>query len=82
MWIIQNKKLLRLPDDVPVPPGSLRVNPPDEYLLRPEDYTVTEKAIVKRSKAELKKRQSPQTVLKLTQEEITILRKAIKEGKL
>jgi hypothetical protein len=82
MWVIQNKKLLHLPDDVPLPPGSLRVNPPDEFLLRPEEYTVTEKAVLKRSEADLRKRQSQQPVLKLSQEEIAILKKLSKKKKL
>ncbi len=82
MWVIQNEGLLRVPDDVPLPPNSVKVDVPSDFHQRPHLYRIKGHALVKRSDKELKKLQRPAVSLRLTQEEIAKLKKAIAEGKI
>ncbi len=82
MWVIQNQNLMRLPDDVPVPLGSVQVEVADDFLAHPEAYIVEANRVVKRPETELKKLYQKQEAVKLTQEEIARLKKAVAEGRL
>jgi hypothetical protein len=82
MWLIQDQHLVRLPDDVPVPPGSVQVEVPDDFLVQPEAYKVEENRIVRRSEKDMQALQQGRQALKLTQEEIARIKQAIAEGKL
>ena len=81
MWVIQHQGLLRLPDDVPLPPESVKVNLPSDFHQQPHAYKIEGNALVKRSFEELRNSQRPREILKLTQEEMATLKKAIAEGK-
>ncbi len=82
MWVIQNQHLVRLPDDVPVPPGSVRVEVPEGFLARPEAFKVEGNHVRPRPKKEMKALQRSAEVVKLTQDDIARIKKAIAEGKI
>jgi hypothetical protein len=84
MWVIQNQGLLQLPDGVPLPPNSVKVELPGDFHQRPHAYKIQGDALVKRTVKELKALERPpeKPLLSLTQEEIAKLKKAIAEGKL
>jgi len=81
MWVIQNQALLMLPDDVPVPPESVKVTVPHDFLQNPAGYKIDGSKIVKLSAGELKAAKRVED-LKLTAEEIAKIKKAIKEGRI
>lgn len=81
MWVIQNQGLLRIPDDVPVPPDSVKVELPSDFQQQTHTYKIEGKALIKRSAAELKKLQRPGETLKMMQEEIAKLKQAVAGGK-
>ena len=81
MWVIQNQGLVRLPDSVPLPPDSVKVELPPDFHARPRDFKIEGNSVVRLSKEELKEIRQPRETLKLTQEEIAILKEAIAEGK-
>jgi hypothetical protein len=81
MWVIQGKRLVRLPDDAPVPPGSRTVEPPNGFEVHPENFEVKGHRVMARPRAKGEKKERMQG-LKLTQDEIARVKKAIKEGRL
>jgi len=46
MWVMQNDVLMELPDDVPMPPNSKKVDVPDEFLVAPRHFRVRDGALV------------------------------------
>jgi hypothetical protein len=74
MWIIQNGTLIGIPDDVPMPPGSVEVEPPEGFWEAPEAYRIEGETIVKRPAP--KGKPSPA----LTPEDIARLKKALDQG--
>jgi len=69
MWVIQNAVLLRLPDDVPVPPNSRVIGVPEDF--EPRDYQVENNALVK-------VKQKPRaTTEKLTADEVRQIKAAL-----
>jgi hypothetical protein len=82
MWIIQNQGLLRLPDDVPLPPNSKKVQLHGEFEQQPHLYRLKGNTVVKLGAKELKRHEAPRETLKLTLGEIAQLRKALAAGKL
>ena len=72
MWVIQDRALVRLPDNAPVPPSSRVVEVPPDF--NPRDYRVENGALVKGVPA----RGTPTD--KLTREEIVRLKAALSAG--
>jgi hypothetical protein len=81
MWVIQGKRLVRFPDDAPVPPGSVAVQPPKGFDEHPEDFEVKGDRLVARPRPKGEKKARGEA-LKLSQDEIARVKKAIKEGRL
>ena len=50
MWIIQSDTLMELPDDVPLPPNSKKIEVPDDLFTSPRDFRVEKGALVTDSK--------------------------------
>ena len=82
MFVIQHQHLVRLPDNAPLPPDSIAVAVPADFLTSPESYKVTGNKIVRRSEQEIRRRQRRPEILKLTQKEIARIKQAISKGKL
>jgi hypothetical protein len=76
MWIIQNNTLLSIPDDAPIPPYSVRVTLPDDFLRNPSHYRV-EAARIVRHEPSPDIQPSPN---RLTRDDIIKLKKAIERG--
>jgi hypothetical protein len=82
MWIVQNGALVRMADDAPLPPGSRAVNVPDDFVAAPDAYKLEGDRLVPVPEKERPSRSKAGEALKLTQEEIRILKAAIKDGRL
>src|SRR6266540_4559279 len=78
-WVIQNEALVRLPDDAPLPSGSVPVEPPEDFLERPDAYRVQGRYLVRRSDEELERLRPRGDAVKLTQEEIIRLKQILAE---
>ena len=76
MWIIQNETLLSIPDDAPLPPNSVKVEPPADFKQNPLSYRIKGSGFI-RSKAP-----PPEPSPQLTPEEIIKIKKAIKRGEI
>lgn len=82
MWVIQGQHLVRLPDNAPIPSGSVRVDVPDDFSAQPEAYTIENGQIAKRSEKEIQMIRQQREAQKLSQQEIARIKKAIAEGRL
>jgi hypothetical protein len=82
MWVIQNKLLLQVPDDVPVPPDSVVIELPEDFFADPRAYTETDKGVRRRSAKELKKLRERQEAGWLSRSEIAAIKAAIKAKRL
>ena len=82
MFVIQNGRVVVLPDDAPVPPGSLAVEVPDDFAAQPYRYVVEGDRLVPRPEEEVAALERPTEIVKLTDEEIRIVKQAIAEGRL
>lgn len=82
MWIIQDQYLVRVPDDVQVPPGSVPVELPDDFLEQPEAYKIEGERIVKKNEKELKAVRQRSKAVALTQDDIVRIKRAIENGRL
>lgn len=74
MWIIQNETLLSIPDDAPLPPNSVKVDPPADFKQNPLSYRIKGAGFI-RSTSSL-----PEPSPRLTPEEILTLKRAIERG--
>ncbi len=82
MHVIQHGHVVTLPDDVPLPAGSVRLEPPEEYLERPERFVVAGDELVRRADDELPQPASDEPALELTQDEVRVLKEAVAGGAL
>jgi hypothetical protein len=82
MWVIQGEVLIRLPDDAPVPPDSVKVEVPGDFRERPEAYRLGRRGVVRRSEPELRRERERAAQRKLTEDEVTLLKQAIADGRL
>jgi len=82
MWVIQQDALVSLPDDVPVPTGSTRIDVPPDFGEQPEAYKLDGLRLVRRSEEEIRNAQSRMEQLTLTQDHIARIKRAIAEGRL
>ena len=82
MWIVQNGALVRMADGAPLPPDSKTVDVPEEFISTPDAFKLEGDRVVLIPEKERPSRSEGRDVLKLTQEEIRILKAAIKDGRL
>jgi hypothetical protein len=82
MWIIQGDVLVRLPDGAPLPPGSIRVEPPAAFHDDPRGYGVKDGKLVEIKRPERAARAKRGAEEQLTPDEIARIRAAIKAGKI
>jgi hypothetical protein len=75
MWIIQRDTLMSIPDDAPLPPESLEVQLPKDFLDSPEGYVVKDGKLIK-------SKRKPTRPKGLTAEDIAKIKAAIKAGTL
>ena len=74
MWIMQNDVMMEIPDDVPMPPNSKKVEVPEAFLASPRDFRVKEGALLHEPrKVELR----PQ----FTRDEIAFLKQIVAKEK-
>ena len=76
MWIIQNDLIIRLPDNAPLPPDSVKFKPSAEFLKDPGSFAVK---AGKLAKVEPKPRR---TTDHLTIDDVARIKAAIKAGKI
>jgi hypothetical protein len=74
MWIVQNDVMMEVPDDVPLPPNSKRIDVPAEFLASPRDFRLHEGALLH----EPRKVEPPP---KLTRDEIVLLKQLVAKEK-
>ncbi len=74
MWIMQNETLMEIPDDLPMPPNSRVIEPPEEFLRNPHDFRVEQGSLVHAP------RPSRDDTPRLTSDEIMQIKNALKSG--
>jgi hypothetical protein len=82
MWVILNEALVRYSDDAPVPAEAVRVDVPDDFQTNPQRYKLSGASLVKRTQKELREMARAKEQATLTADEISLIKKAIKEGRI
>ena len=76
MWIIQNDLIMRIPDDAPLPPNSVKFRPSAEFLKDPASFAIK---AGKLAKIEHKPRGKTD---RLTADDVARIKAAIKAGRI
>jgi hypothetical protein len=74
MWIMQRDALMEIPDDLPLPPDSRVVEPPEEFLRSPRDFRIENGSFVHDP------RKPRDEAPRLSREEIAQVKSALKKG--
>jgi hypothetical protein len=82
VFVIQHGVVVRMPDDVPAPPGSVPVEPPAAFFERPFEFRVDGDRLVERSYEELEEIRTVTDPLKFTEDEVRRLKAALAEGRI
>jgi hypothetical protein len=47
MWVMQNDVLMEIPDDVPMPPNTRKIDVPEDFLTSPQDFKVVQGELIR-----------------------------------
>jgi len=82
MWLIQSGALLELPDDAPVPPGSVAVDLPEDFFESPDVYRVHARTITRLPEEQVEQIRAQRAAARFSKDEIAQLKRALAEGRL
>ena len=82
MWVLSGGVLVRYPERSQLPKGAQVVDVPAGFQSDPGKYKVVGKKLVRRSRGELEASMRRNVELVLTPEEIAVVKRAIKDGRI
>jgi hypothetical protein len=82
MITIQRGVVVTLPDNVPVPPGAIVVEPPADFFKDRSAYRIEGDHLVRLTAEEIEQRRSRRPGPRLTEEDIRRLKEALDAGRI